>query len=119
MDAEANYKNFSELADYARMRAERSAKRCGHQEFAYWVRVMKWARTASTRNHSDLMGMFRTLKAVIDNRGDKLHESVFDMAWTYAMAVHLRKMLVNQGCDVERLSLQWLREEAALLGDDE
>jgi hypothetical protein len=117
MDAEANYKTFEELAAYAKQRAQHSAKRRGHQEFTYWWRVMKWAED-SAKYETDLQEEFDACVCIVEYR-EEYCEDVTDTAWVYSQAVHLRKMLVNRGHKVQRLSLNWLREEAEELSDDD
>lgn len=113
----ATYKTFAELASYARQRAQRSANRRGHQEFVYWCRVHRWA-LEEMRRGADVLEQLRGCLFAIKHP-DEFDDEIEDTAWMYAQAVHLRKMLVNQGRKVEPLSLQWLRDAAAALEDDE
>lgn len=114
---EDNYTTFAELAEYARQRALISAKRNGHQEFGYWVRIYRWAKDCAEWNE-DCVEEFRGALNALRYRGD-YDDPVQDAAQDYARAVHLRKMLINRGERVPRLSLGWLREEAAMLEGQE
>lgn len=111
---EDNYTNFPQLVEYARLRAVNSAKRNGHQEFAYWHGIMRWAQDGAKRDY-DILEELNASIAFLEYRHDPLIApvTIADMADTYAKAVHLRKMLKNRGVSVPRLSLNWLREEAA------
>jgi hypothetical protein len=106
----ANYKTFSELAEYAKERAKISAKRNGHQEFAYWLLIHRWANDCA----DDKINLF--LEFIANrNRTKAISLDAFDKAEAHAFAVHCRIMLKNRGEKVERMSLDWLREAAKKL----
>jgi hypothetical protein len=99
-----DYKTWSELAEYARLRAKHSAARNGHQETAYWVRIMRWAQEMAKVDFSVVRALRGALVAVERGYGFS------NRAEAYAHAVHCRRMLLNRGEKVERLSLKWLKE---------
>ena len=104
----SDYKTWSELVEYARERAKISAARNGHQEFDYWLGIMQWAKFADDMDydpHTELRDGIRTIDEVSTRLKSLRH----------AQCVHLRKMLMNRGEKVPRLSLDWLRREAEKL----
>jgi len=103
-----DYKTFAELAEYAKKRAKHSAARNGHQEFDYWVVIMKWANEMS-RSECDeaLPAWITTSLGIVEKVGNTEMK-----ARHYAFAVHMRQMLINRGEKPLRLSLQWLRKAA-------
>lgn len=109
---EANYKNFQELAVYATARAKISAGRRGHQEFAYWYSIRIWALA----HNKKMPGPDDLTRSMLDLQHEAVKFSreghIGAAAQFYAMAVHVRKMLINRGEQVQRLSLDWLREAA-------
>lgn len=101
----ANYKTWLELVDYARLRAKHSIARNGHQEAAYWVRIMRWASDMEAQGNGPRVVLHASMTDV------KTRRLSFEVrAERYARAVHCRKMLLNCGEKVKRLSLYWLRE---------
>lgn len=114
---EATYTTFEELTAYARQRALISANRNGHQEFAYWVSIAEWANSCANHNVNVRFELNATLDCL--RYRDDYVNPIQDAATDYARAVHLRRMLVNRGDRVPRLSLDWLREEAEMLQESE
>src|SRR5262245_27799695 len=100
-----NYRTFDELAEFARQRAVRSAKRQGHQEWAYWVEIARWAERMGG---ADPRCLFNSLKDDFERINAQACPQ--EKADVYALLVHLRKMLRNRGEAVPPLSLQWLRD---------
>lgn len=105
-----DYKTFPELADYARKRAVHSAARNGHQEFAYWHRIAKWAEDNGSVSPHKQLEYYRLGTEEAANEGN------FSLAAQhYAYAVHCRQMIVNSGGFPARLSLAWLRKASETL----
>lgn len=106
----ANYKTFSELAEYAKARARISAKRRGHQEFAYWMTIYYWANDCEAEG-------FEPLEEFMSHRliANSPAYDVMSKAEAHALAVHCSIILRNRGARVPKLSLNWLREEARKL----
>ncbi len=108
----ADYKTFPELAEYAQKRAVISAKRGGHQEWAYWIKIARWAAMLET---SDPKVIWRMEKATLDlalEKGCRFRE--LTAAEAYAHMVHCCKMLRNDGRLVPTMSLKWLRQAAGV-----
>lgn len=116
----ANYKTFGELAGYARQRARISAKRRGHQEFAYWCSVFEWSLQGERLNCDPVQEFEMHRQALAHDKGWKpstcsLSTYASVTADFYWKVVHLRRMLINRGENPPRLSLKWLREAAERL----
>lgn len=110
------YGTFEQLADYAKTRAIGSARRNGHQEFAYWIRIFEWASILKNEEHLNTdEGLLNELELyrTFTRASDVYCDGITDIANVYAKSVHIRKMLITRGLSVPRLSLQWLRDEAA------
>lgn len=104
---EDDYKTFEELAEYAAKRAAISARRQGHQEWAYWIGVSRWAAGAV---ECDPLELFKVMKRGFDAINANSEPQA--KAAIYAKLVHLRKMLRRSGTARQiptRLSLEWLR----------
>ena len=103
-----DYKSFAELAEYAKARAKHSAARRGHQEFAYWVEIHNWAEEQKFKGRDKYLR--ESVEFYLHELGRWADLDYHKWATEeYARLVHLRKMLVNRGEKVPRLSLQWLR----------
>ena len=103
------YTDFVGLAKYARCSAEHSARRNGHQEWAYWREVESWA---DRMGKSDPAIVFAALKTDFYQNIAPFAARIPEIAaWRYAQLVHLRKMIVNAGKRAERLSLAWLKSQ--------
>lgn len=109
----ANYKTFEELAEYARQRAKISAKRNGHQEFAYWATICHWAEDCAACIDEPINAVDEFVAQRDITQSSERDE--LSKAESHAFAIHLRIMLKNRGVKVPRLSLRWLREAAAKL----
>lgn len=117
-----DYKSMDELAEYARKRALISAARGGHQEFAYWLRIMRVAQDYDRRGlmqSSAQIGEELSACIGILEYPDEHELSIDERVQIYAEAVHYRKLLRNRGQPAERLSLDWLRAAAGLLEIEE
>ena len=104
-----DYKNFSELAEYAAWRFQKSVKRNDPVAAKYWLEVKEWAekRTSDERHYDILPKICYEALIKIFN---KVSEKDFHTAVRiYCLIKHLRKMLINNGEQVPRLSLDWLR----------
>jgi hypothetical protein len=113
-----DYKTFAELASYARERALISARRRGHQEFAYWCDIRNWAEGMADCPGADdtLTDQLDTCIRAFDVYSQSGKPSApRTLATYYAHAVHLRYMLLNRGEKPPCLSLKWLREAAEKL----
>jgi len=86
----ADYKNFSELAYYARLRMKKSISRNDPMAALYWFNVERWAADVSVERE-EKAGLYK------------------DCANHYWKLKHLRIMLVNNGRKIPRLGLNWLR----------
>ena len=129
LDMPKTYKTFEELAEYARQRAQISANRRGHQEFAYWFDIMGWAKVEAFNKANPAVSLQESLECLenfmdwVNSLGDQTDPNSYDehshrmkwMAHWYAHAVHCRIMLINRGEKPPRLSLNWLRKAAGKL----
>jgi len=102
----ADYKNFSELAYYARLRMKKSISRNDPMAALYWFNVERWAADHPDDFHS-LIRLYQSLRVSVE-REEKagLYK---DCANHYWKLKHLRIMLVNNGRKIPRLGLNWLR----------
>lgn len=105
-----DYKNFSELAEYAAWRFQKSVKRNDPIAAKYWLEVKEWAeeRILSERIHDISPYIcYRSLLIIFP----KIIEKDFNMTVRiYWQLKHVRKMLINKGEKVPRLNLDWLRD---------
>ena len=104
-----DYKNFSELAEYAFWRIQKSIKRNDPVAAKYWMEVKEWAeKRISGERHFDILPKicYEALIKIFNRVSEK---DFYTAVRIYRLIKHLRKMLINNGEQVPRLSLDWLR----------
>jgi len=105
-----DYKNFSELAEYAIWRFQKSVKRNDPIAAKYWLEVKEWAEERilpeSIQDVSPHI-CYQSLLIIFP----KVSKTNFNMAVRiYWQLKHARRMLINNGQKVPRLNLNWLRD---------
>lgn len=115
---QAQYRTFSELAQYAEDRAIRSAGRNGCQEFTYWLEIANWAAVNQSQEPRELLpGLQAELDSVLAIP-NWWRRHARRAAMCHAKQVYCRKMLRARGEGVGRVSLEWLRAAAAAMQDE-
>jgi len=100
-----DYKNFSELAEYAAWRFQKSVKRNDPVAAKYWLEVRESAEERRCYNTSPYI-CHQALLIVFQKVRDKDFNMTVRIYWQLK---HVRKMLINNGQKVPRLNLDWLR----------
>lgn len=109
----ADYKNSSELKEYAKLRMLASIQRNDPQAALYWFKQMEWAREVEERgiisNLEDQDVRIVLLGMEADARKEIAINTFEADVVMYQKLKHLNVMRKNQGKKPFKLNLEWLR----------